>query len=329
MAHYDVFNGDADGICALQQLRLAQPRAAHMVTGVKRDIALLQRVPAEAGATVTVLDVSLHRNRAALVELLGRGVAVEYFDHHYAGDVPVHPLLRAHLDADARTCTSLLVDRHLQGRHRAWAIAGAFGDNLPEVAQALAQALRLPTGQVELLRTLGEAINYNAYGDSEQDLLLPPAELAALVRPYAEPQAFAATEPVARALVARQAQDLALGLALPPSHTLAGATVYTLPDTAWARRVQGVLANALSQRSPSLAHAVLRARGDQAWVVSLRAPRQRPCGADTLCLRFAGGGGRAASAGIDLLPRTSLEEFIAALARVFPLPAEAGTKEPE
>ena len=51
MTHYDVFNGDADGICALQQLRLAEPRDAVLVTGVKRDIALLDRVPARAGDT--------------------------------------------------------------------------------------------------------------------------------------------------------------------------------------------------------------------------------------------------------------------------------------
>nr|MCS5525096.1 acetyltransferase [Candidatus Poseidoniia archaeon] len=35
MTHYDVFNGDADGICALQQLRLARSRTSTLVTGVK------------------------------------------------------------------------------------------------------------------------------------------------------------------------------------------------------------------------------------------------------------------------------------------------------
>ncbi len=42
----DVFNGDADGICALLQLRLQQPRESLRITGVKRDIALLERVNA-------------------------------------------------------------------------------------------------------------------------------------------------------------------------------------------------------------------------------------------------------------------------------------------
>lgn len=42
--HIDVFNGDADGICALIQLRLANPVESQLITGVKRDIALLQKL---------------------------------------------------------------------------------------------------------------------------------------------------------------------------------------------------------------------------------------------------------------------------------------------
>ena len=56
---YDVFNGDADGICALIQLRRAEPRPnAKLVTGVKRDIQLLERFPGAAGGQVTALDIS-------------------------------------------------------------------------------------------------------------------------------------------------------------------------------------------------------------------------------------------------------------------------------
>src|SRR6185312_14929592 len=80
MRSYDVFNGDADGICALHQLRLADPVDSELVTGLKRDIELLKAVPAERGDVVTVLDVSLDRNRAALAALLERGVRVRYFD---------------------------------------------------------------------------------------------------------------------------------------------------------------------------------------------------------------------------------------------------------
>jgi hypothetical protein len=44
MKFIDVFNGDADGICALIQYRLAYPADATLVTGVKRDIKLLEKI---------------------------------------------------------------------------------------------------------------------------------------------------------------------------------------------------------------------------------------------------------------------------------------------
>ena len=50
MTTIDVFNGDADGLCALHQLRLAEPRESVLVTGVKRDIALVERGRARRSA---------------------------------------------------------------------------------------------------------------------------------------------------------------------------------------------------------------------------------------------------------------------------------------
>jgi len=318
MNHYDVFNGDADGICALQQLRLARPRASVLVTGLKRDIALLQRVPAQRGDSVTVLDVSLARNRAALEQLLARGVRVEYFDHHHADALPDHPGLRLFIDTAPGVCTSMLVDRHLGGARREWAVVGAFGDNLPQAAEALARAAGLPEADVEPLRELGEALNYNAYGDSESDVLLPPAAVFERVRPHASPRAFLREDPLGAALAARRREDLARAQALAPAERLAGATVYLLPDEAWARRVQGAFANVLGRHAPGHAHAVLRCVGPGAFMVNVRAPQRAPRGADALCLRFPGGGGRAAAAGIDRLPRERLGEFLAALAAAWP-----------
>ena len=57
MTVYDVFNGDADGICALLQLRQAEPIQSQLITGVKRDIKLLAKVDAVQGDQVNVLDV--------------------------------------------------------------------------------------------------------------------------------------------------------------------------------------------------------------------------------------------------------------------------------
>jgi hypothetical protein len=136
--HFDAFNGDADGLCSVVQLRLAQPRDSVFVTGPKRDIALLDRVHAKAGDSVTVLDVSADTNRAALTRLLRDGVAVEYFDHHFAGDAPLPPGLVAHIDTSPNVCTGMLVDRHLHGQQRMWAVVAAFGDNLVDAALDIA-----------------------------------------------------------------------------------------------------------------------------------------------------------------------------------------------
>src|SRR5260221_14758424 len=111
MRFYDIFNGDADGICALQQLRLSEPREATLVTGVKRDIELLARVTPAPGDVLTVLDISMHSNAEALKRALGTGATVRYFDHHYAGDIADDPRLEAFIDTAQDICTSLIVDR--------------------------------------------------------------------------------------------------------------------------------------------------------------------------------------------------------------------------
>ena len=115
MTDFDVFNGDADGLCALTQLRNAQPRDAQLVTGVKRDIKLLDRVEAQPGSHITVLDVSLDKNRTGLERVLDQGAKVFYCDHHFAGDIPQNPNLEALVNTAPDVCTSLLVNNYLEG----------------------------------------------------------------------------------------------------------------------------------------------------------------------------------------------------------------------
>ena len=76
MGSTSVFNGDADGICALIQLRLAESCESTLVTGVKRDIALAKKVSVESPAQVNILDISLDKNRKAVDELLAAGCSV-------------------------------------------------------------------------------------------------------------------------------------------------------------------------------------------------------------------------------------------------------------
>jgi len=309
MKFYDIFNGDADGICALHQLRLEEPRDADLVTGVKRDIGLVARVDARPGDCLTVLDISLRTNAAAVARALHLGATVEYFDHHASGELPQHPAFRGHIDTAPDVCTSLLVDRHLAGRHRLWAVVAAFGDNLVESAIRAAQPLELDHIELARLHELGEAINYNAYGDSVEDLHYPPADLYRLIAPYRDPRHFIFDEPVFEVLKQAGAEDLARAEDVQPEFETDGAALYVLPDASWSRRVNGVFSNRLAQAEPQRAHAVLVARPD-AYAVSVRAPRSNPVSADTLCLAFATGGGRQAAAGINRLPQADLARFV-------------------
>ncbi|MGA0024011.1 MAG: acetyltransferase [Burkholderiales bacterium] len=316
MKFYDIFNGDADGICALHQLRLETPCDAELVTGVKRDTGLVARVNARSGDRLTVLDVSLRSNTAAVRRALDAGASIRYFDHHAAGDIPQHPAFEAHIDTAPDVCTSLLVDRHLSGKHRLWAVVAAFGDNLVESAVRAAQPLQLDHTELARLHELGEAINYNAYGESVDDLHYPPADLYRTIAPYRDPRHFIFDEPVFEVLKQAGAEDLARAEDTVPEFATDAAALYLLPDASWSRRVNGVFGNRLAQAEPQRAHAVLVAKGD-AYAVSVRAPRSRPAGADKLCLGFATGGGRQAAAGINRLEAADLPKFIDAFREAY------------
>jgi hypothetical protein len=316
--NYDVFNGDADGLCALHQLRLVNPAPAKLVTGVKRDIKLLDRVEASAGDQVTVLDISLDSNRKGLVRLLEAGASIEYFDHHYAGEVPPHPNLVAHIDLSAQVCTSILVDRHLHGRYRLWAIVAAFGDNLGQSARVLAKDAGLKEPEIEKLASLGEYLNYNGYGDRLHDLHFDPAKLYEEMGPYADPFDFIAASPAFDRLAAGFHHDIGMAAPIRPLQADGHHATYLLPDEAWARRVNGIFANKLANDNPMSAHAVITSNRYGDYTVSVRAPIADPQGADTLCLKFKTGGGRRAAAGINRLPATALDEFLAMFAEQFP-----------
>lgn len=314
--HFDVFNGDADGLCALQQLRLETPLDASLVTGVKRDNALLARVPAGAGDSVTALDLALPGNVDALRRLLAAGVRVRYVDHHEPGPVPDHPALELLIDTDPSVCTSVLVDRVLQGRRRPWAVVGAFGDNLASTARRLAQALDVSGERLARWQALGECLNYNSYGVSEDDLVYRPAQLHRVLRGYDDPDRFVDAEPHFERLRAARAADLERAAAVAPRLDEPGATLRVLPDAAASRRAVGTLANDVAARDPARVHAIAVPMPDGTLQLSLRVPATAHTTADAFCRRF-GGGGRRIAAGIDGLDPARLDEFASALARTY------------
>lgn len=311
MANFDVFNGDADGLCSLVQLRSAEPRDAELVTGVKRDINLLDRVTADKGSLVTVLDVSLDKNRTALERALAAGASVFYCDHHFAGDIPTSANLHALINPAPDMCTSLLINNHLQGAYLGWAVAGTFGDNLKNSARTIAKPLQLEESRLTLLENLGVYLNYNGYGSNLDDLHFKPADLYRLMSAYEDPFMFMidGLEHFQKLETGYQ-QDMGAAAALSAEHEDDATAVFMLPNEPWARRVSGVYSNDLANSNPGRAHAVLTIKESGDYLVSVRAPLDNKTGADELCMKFPTGGGRKAAAGINDLPADMLGTFV-------------------
>lgn len=312
--NYDIFNGDADGIIALLQLRLADPIDAELVTGVKRDIKLVEKVEVQAGDELTVLDISMEKNMAGLEQALAQGAHVFYADHHKAGEIPQHSNLDAHIDLDANICTALIVDQLLDGRFHLWAITAAYGDNLIARADALADRVGLSAEQKAQLKELGTLINYNGYGSKVDDLHFHPADLYQALKQYVSPFDVIADKasPYYQLQSAYQ-QDMDAALAIPATHESAKLKLFELPNNAASRRISGVYGNWLANQNPDSAHAVLTENTDGTYTVSLRAPLNNKQGAVAVCGQFPTGGGREAAAGINALSKDDVSAFIDAV----------------
>lgn len=298
--HFDVFNGDADGILALVQLRKASPKLSTLVTGVKRNINLLDGVEVEKGDEVTVLDISMKKNLADLTRLLRNDAKVFYADHHQTGNIPQHQNLETHIDTSADICTALIIDRFLDSKYHHWAIAGAYGDNLHFVADGLAKQACLSMKQREQLKQLGTLVNYNSYGEQLEDLIIDPKNLYLELLQFNDP--FAAVSEDGAALSVLQKtyqQDFEWAIQQVANYHTNLLRVFKLPSLPVSRRVSGALSNHLANQEPDCAHLVLTQNSNGRYTVSLRAPLKHKFGAGNLCQQFTSGGGREAAAGIN------------------------------
>jgi len=303
MKCYDVFNGDADGIISLVQLRLAEPRDAKLVTGRKRDIKLLSRVDVKQGDQVTVLDISMRSNMEALRRILAANASVFYVDHHNAGDIPKHPNLISVIDTSPEMCTAMLINEALDGEYLPWAVTAAFGDNFPTLAKRKAAELDLP---LDKLARLGMLVNYNGYGGSIEDLHIHPADLYRALIPFETPMAFLSENSTVYNLLDQGYEtDLSQAQQAKELDKTDKGVIITLPDAAGSRRISGVFGNRLAQENPNRAHAILTEQKG-GFLVSIRAPISKREGADTLALQFETGGGRTAAAGINHLQDSEL-----------------------
>jgi hypothetical protein len=326
------FNGDADGIISQHLLHLEGIAPALRVTGLKRDLRLLQRVPetftGTEGCDLYVCDINLGDNRDDLLRMLRNPtIRVTWYDHHEPGEVPRSSRFRSHIVTARGTCTALLVHADLAKKGTTldpswaarWASMAAFGDNVPESADALLAPLGLSAGEREALREAGELLNYNAYGESPEDVLFAPLEVAERMSAFRDPSAFLKDSGLIEPLRRQLQEDEREMVGLSPIDSLPGATLYTLPGEAWARRLGSTFANRVALAEPGRAVAILHPLHDGAYQVSIRAPRgpqkkgthdrKDAVPAATLAREFPSGGGRALAAGINHLPAENVEAF--------------------
>jgi hypothetical protein len=311
-----VFNGDADGIISQHIAGLSGVRPDERITGLKREIALLQRVSGDGDQDVYVFDINLDTNRAALERLLKNpGARIFWYDHHEPGPVPSHPQLKTRIQNTRGTCTALLTHAAFPGADPRWAAMGAYGDNLPQAAEALLARLSLGPGEQETLRECGELINYNSHGESPSDVLFPPLQVAEVMAAYSDPLVFLAQsgliDPLRRQMRDDETRLTGLRPERAPEGKSGGAQLFRFPDEPWARRLGSTFASRLALAEPGRAVATLQPLQDGSWQVSIRAPRGRPEApeAATLALEFPTGGGRALAAGINHLPDGQVDAF--------------------
>ena len=326
--HNYVFNGDADGLCALQQLRLAGPRAAAqgeqgekseaLITGVKRDIALLDRVRSVAGDTCTVLDVSLDVNRAGLVALLAGGVSVRYFDHHFAGDIPAHPALDAHIDLSPNVCTSLIVDRTLEGRFRRWAIVGAYGDSMTAEADALAREAGIAPEADGAAQGAGHRHQLQRLRRDHRGPARPSGRAgrrdAAVRRSAAVRGRLGGLQTTGR----RHAEMTWSSQSGSGPRARRRARSSSCSPTRRGRAAPAARSPTTRQRRTAAAPSPsCRPKTEGGFLVSVRVPRDFSVSAEAFCRRFPTGGGRKTAAGINHLPSEELESFTSAFEQQF------------
>ena len=276
------YNGDADGICSMVQWGLVHGIEGNRVTGVKRDIMLLDRISPNSGDEVIVMDISHARNEKRASEISSSGIAITWFDHHLAGDLGNE--IQSFIDTSPNVCTAKLVEKFLNIPSD-WSEVALHGDGLSRHSVK------------PELKELGELLNYNGYGGSLDDLHFHPDDLMLKCLHSKSPEEFMKTETF-RILKNGFTKDIenceSIG-------KIDG--IFLLPNLPWARRAVGVFAHRVFEKLGGTQ--VIAIDMGEHLQVSIRGDS----GIGELCAKF-GGGGRQTAGGIDSLPKNQIPQLM-------------------
>ena len=317
--YIDVFNGDADGIFSLIQLRKSYPITAYdkqiLITGVKRDIALVSKIDDKLAdnAQITVLDVSFDKNDKDVKRVLEHCQSLYYCDHHKADKLFEHKNLMTVINTEPTVCTGLLINSVLGDAHILWAVAAIYGDGLDSVASKHVKRLGLTQSQCNQLKELGVLVNYNGYGNSVADLYFDPADLYQQLINYDSPFEVI-TDLKSAYQILKQGYESDIAKAETSKQLVDNDLIAViLEDEPWARRISGTYGNQLAANNPDKPVVIVTDNAKGSYAISLRAPKNNPYGASNICSQFNTGGGREGAAGINELPKNELEDFMQAV----------------
>ena len=207
-------------------------------------------------------------------------------------------------------CTSALVNGRLRSAFTEWAVVGCFGDNLDTTADTLIDNLSSSVDR-DALKQLGICVNYNAYGSQPADLHFHPADLYRRMQCHTSPTALLQDDrDLFETLVAAYETDMSA------ARRHLGLSMTTTSRWCHSRRGVGTRVSGCMATTWLTSHRTKRTRSDgyRRWLFGkVRAPLNNRTGADAVCRQFETGGGRAAAAGINQLPRDQLGRFIDAL----------------
>ena len=152
-------------------------------------------------------------------------------------------------------------------------------------------------------------LNYNAYGEHVDDLTISPKALYQDLHQYHDPFDFIENASNYSLLSACYTEDMAMLDEIRPTCEQKYAAIYVLPSHSWARRISGLLANKLKEKSKDKSFAVLTQKSDGSYLVSIRTADPKNKSASKFCSAFETGGGRQAAAGINNLAVEDLAQF--------------------
>ena len=311
---YDFFNGDADGMISLHQFRMYCPANTIKHTGIKRDIDLLRYAAGLHDTKLYVFDLSLESNETHVSHALANGNKLVWFDHHTPGALLDHENIKCYIDTDPNVCTSWLVDQYIDGMHRPWTIAGAYGDNLHELAKKINPSFT--DERMSMLKMLGETLNYSGYGNTEADLISHPLETYKDMSKYEDPIEYVNKSGLFDKIHQQFERDTSEMESSEVLYSVDCGDIILLPDTTASVRCSGIHSNKLATQNPDKAYIILTNK-DGGYKASIRAPLNAPRGASKLAKQVDTGGGREKAAGINYMPLDSLDRLKEMFVEVF------------